>query len=221
MEHFGGSGAILLGMPKSSARMDVFNDSDWDLTNLFLCVRDRPLHLLKELDCLSIHSEAEFNHLKYMLNGHFVPSDFSADELSVANECFNEEEFLELTRLLIGRAKLYDVKRAAAFYKLFHYSFSSTGKSYGIRKVSLRGVSDIIRRAADRLDGVAITNRDSALSIGVNDSPATLHYCDPPYYKAEDKYRSVFSKGDHIRLRDALRACEGYTVISYNFCPYR
>ena len=36
VEHFGGSGSILLGQPMCLGRMDVYNDYDSDLTNLFL-----------------------------------------------------------------------------------------------------------------------------------------------------------------------------------------
>ncbi len=39
-EHFGGSGSILLGRPKSRGRVEVYNDYDRDLSNLFVCVRD-------------------------------------------------------------------------------------------------------------------------------------------------------------------------------------
>ena len=44
---FGGSGAVLLGKPKS--KFEVFNDVDGELVNLFHCIRDRFEEFLVEL----------------------------------------------------------------------------------------------------------------------------------------------------------------------------
>lgn len=63
-DHCGGSGAILLGTPKCSSRLDIYNDYDVELTNFFLCVRDRPLALIRELSFFPLQSEAEFTFLK-------------------------------------------------------------------------------------------------------------------------------------------------------------
>ena len=50
VEPFGGSGAILLGLPAAKTRIDVYNDFNADLVNLFLCVRDSSITLMKELE---------------------------------------------------------------------------------------------------------------------------------------------------------------------------
>ena len=52
VELFGGSGAVLLGMQPKAGRLDIYNDSDSDLSNLFLCVRDRLVELMAELKFL-------------------------------------------------------------------------------------------------------------------------------------------------------------------------
>ena len=67
VELFGGSGSILLGMPPKAGRLDIYNDLDADLSNLFLCVRDHCGQLLAELKFLPIHSRAVFEVYKYFL----------------------------------------------------------------------------------------------------------------------------------------------------------
>lgn len=219
VEHCGGSGSVILGLPKVPRRLDIYNDYNTDLANLFLCIRDRPLALLRELSYLSFMSEAEFDYLKRMLNQEVFAPDFTEDELLIAEEYFTPDQYAELRQIIAAKARLWDVRRAAAFYRVSRYSYSGTMRSFGVRKVSLKGFFHLIRAASERLDGVPITNRDCCDSIELNNKPNTLHYCDPPYYKAEDKYQISFSKGDHQRLHDALKECVGYVVVSYNFCP--
>ena len=46
---------MLLGMQPKASRLDIYNDLDSDLSNLFLCVRDRLIELLA---CLLYTSDA-------------------------------------------------------------------------------------------------------------------------------------------------------------------
>lgn len=219
-EHFGGSGAILLGQPRELGRLEVYNDYDQNLTNLFLCVRDRPLALTRELGFLPLHSEAEFKALKRLLDRGMPIPDFTGAELEAAEACLTEEQYAQAREILTGRAELWDVRRAAAFYRVIRYSFSATTNSFGVHQVRLQGFLNLMQKAAARLDGVVITNRDCCASIALNDGPDTLHYCDPPYYKAEDKYRLLFTEKDHRRLHAALAECVGHVVVSYNYCDF-
>ena len=63
IEVFGGGGWVLFGRPPDAA-MEVYNDFNSDLANLFRCVRDRPFALLKELNFLPLNGRDEFNVLK-------------------------------------------------------------------------------------------------------------------------------------------------------------
>lgn len=40
------------------------------------------------------------------------------------------------------------------------------------------------------------------------------------YYDAEDCYAVGFPKEDHQRLHDALLECQGFVMVSYNYCPF-
>ena len=73
-EHFGGSGSILLGRPRVKGRIEIYNDYDFDLSNLFTCVRDRLTALLLELKYLPLHSEAEFQAYRRALAHEKMPA---------------------------------------------------------------------------------------------------------------------------------------------------
>lgn len=220
VEHFGGGGGILLGTPKRPGVLEVYNDFDSDLVNLFLCVRDRPMALMRELGCLPLQMEEEFILLKRFLAGEEVMPDFTRDELKTARTCLSPEQFAALEPVLRGRAALWDVRRAAAFYRVNRYSFSGTMKSFGVKSNPLRHFLPAILAAAQRLEGVVITNRDFKESFRLNDREGVLHYFDPPYVETEDKYRPVFTREDHHRLHSLTRHAKGFMVFSYNDCPF-
>lgn len=222
VEPFGGSGAILLGLDSSAKRLDVYNDFDADLVNLFLCTKERLLRLLKELNYLPLHSRAEFEMVKASLQHQDYPAafDYSKDEVKVAEEMFSPEDAAELTEILQGRAELMDVRRAAAYFKLRRGSFSGTGTSFGIKPCNVRAYFYLLCEASRRLEDVVIENKDAPQLIRDMDGGQVLFYNDPPYFEAEQYYSSGFAKEDHIRLHDTLTKCSGYHVVSYNDCSF-
>ena len=64
LEPFGGGGALLLGIQPKVSRMDIYNDFNCDLVNLFLCARECTVQLVRELKFIPFHSRAEFDLLK-------------------------------------------------------------------------------------------------------------------------------------------------------------
>ncbi len=219
-EHFCGGAGILFGTQPKPGVMEVLNDFDRDVVNFFLCVRERPLALMDELKRLPLQSEAEYLELKRYLSGEEVMPDFSLDELRVAHERFTPEQYEELAPIIRGRAELWDVRRAAIFYKVNRWCFNGTMDAYAIKPARLPRFIPGILAASKRLEDVVITNRDFEESYRVNDKPNTIHYFDPPYFKTEKMYRPVFSLKDHQRLHDLVPKAEGYVVISYNNDKY-
>ena len=67
IEPFGGSGAVILEMRASSKRRDVYNDLNRNLTNFFVCLRDKTNALLRELKFLPIQSRWLFEVYKLFL----------------------------------------------------------------------------------------------------------------------------------------------------------
>lgn len=216
-EHFGGSGALLLGGPRRRGVVEVYNDANGDLVNLFACVKCRPLALLRELDFLPLHSEQDFLCLRGLMEHILTEPDFSYSEMEIAREFFAGQQLAELMAILRRRTELFDVRRAAAFYIVNRSSFNGTMNSFGAKPVYFRRFLDDIERAAYRLEGVPILHRDFADSVKLNDTPDTLHYFDPPYYEAEGMYPLPFGLRDHVRVHEAAQMTFGYSVISYNY----
>ncbi len=217
-EHLGGCAAILLGGPRKAGVLEVYNDFDSNLFNFFYCLRERPLLLLDELGFFPLHSEEEFLLLKRFLRRELPFPDFTASETAVVERYFTGSRMEELLAALAGRAELGDVRRAAAFYLVNRGSYNGKMDAFGVRRVPFRSFMRSILLAAERLEGVVITNRDCVDSVRLNDKRGTVHYCDPPYYNAEGMYDVTFTTADHVRFHDALVNCDGYVVVSYNHC---
>ena len=220
LEPFGGSGANLLGLPPERGRLDIYNDYNQDLVNFFLCARDRPLALIRELSFLPLNSRAEFEYLVRFLAQEEMGSGYVEEEIEIAGKSLPPGEAEEVIALLRGRAELLDVRRAAAFFKVSRYSYSGTMTSYGVKSCDLRHFFHLIWSAARRLAGVVIERQDAIALIRKRDRPDGVIYCDPPYFQAEMSYAVAFRYKDHARLHRVLKKCKGSVIVSYNDCRY-
>ncbi|MCI8493927.1 DNA adenine methylase [Anaerotruncus sp.] len=220
VEPFGGSGAVLLSMKPRPGRLDIYNDFNVELVNLFCCVKEQSNALLRELRFFPLHSREEFEWYKSFLEHRAVFFENIEAELKVLEDrdCFTEEQAEALTPILRERAQLYDVYRAAAYFKRVWGSFSGTTNSFGIKPLKLKDALERLLEAAKRLEDAVIENKDAVKLILDRDRPDGLIYCDPPYYDAEQYYDAAFSAEDHVRLHDAIKECKGYVIVSYNDC---
>ena len=219
LEPFGGGGALLLGIQPKVSRMDIYNDFNCDLVNLFLCARECTIQLVQELKFLPLHSRAEFDLLKEFMKHKELLQQRIADERNAVMECFSGEEREELLEILRERSRLFDVQRAAAYYKVCRGSFSGTTTSFGVKPNNITNFLYLFDDASKRLQDVVIENKDCLDIIRERDGPDSLIYCDPPYFEAEC-YEVAFPKENHQRLHDTLLNCHGYVMVSYNYCPY-
>ncbi|MEI3131985.1 MAG: DNA adenine methylase [Oscillospiraceae bacterium] len=220
LEPFGGGGALLLGIQPKISRMDIYNDFNCDLVNLFLCARECTVQLVQELKFLPLHSRAEFDLLKEFMKHKELLQQRIADERNAVMECFSGEEREELLQILRERSRLFDVQRAAAYYKVCRGSFSGTTSSFGVRPNNLTNFLYLFDDASKRLQDVIIENKDCLDIIRERDGPDSLIYCDPPYFDAESLYAVDFPKEKHEELHHILSQCAGYIVVSYNDCPF-
>ena len=219
IEVFGGGGWVLFGKPPDKC-MEVYNDFNSNLANLFYCVRERPMALIKELSFLPLNSRDEFVTLRKFLTMEEFKSEHLSEELEIATHFLKEPEAAEIRDILMERAALGDVKRAAAFYKIISCSYGSGCTSYGCQPFDIRKTFTIIWEANRRLKDTVIENKDFEALICQYDRPNAFFYCDPPYYETEGHYEVVFRKEDHVRLRDTLKGIQGKFMVSYNDCEY-
>lgn len=219
VEVFGGAGWVLFGRKPDSA-MEVFNDYNSDLINLYRCVKDRTFELIRELNFLPLNTRDEFEILKKFMSNDEFTEDYMRKELEITQHYLNPPEFDEMKAILLEKATLYDVRRAAAFYKLIRYSYGSGCTSFGCQPFDIRNTFGLIWAASRRLQNTLIENKSYDPLIIQQDRPGTLFFLDPPYYETEDHYKVVFTKEDHIHLRDILKQIQGMFLLTYNDCEY-
>lgn len=220
IEVFGGGGWVLFG--KNPEGMEVYNDYNSDLTNLFRCVRDRPLALLKELGFFPLNGREEFEYLKkFMSREEFAPTGpWLEQEKQLAGRYLELGDYEEIRPIMEEHAQMDDVKRAACFFKLIRYSYGSSCTSYGCQPFDIRRTFGLLWEGSRRLAGTVVENKDFEALIRQYDREDAFFYCDPPYFKTEGHYEVVFRREDHKRLRDVLAGIQGKWLLSYNDCDY-
>lgn len=217
---FGGSGTVILNRPIKRGCMEVYNDFNGDLTNLFCCVKNRTMALLLELGFLPLNTRDDFNVLYRFFSKEEFTDDYLNEELELTEKYLPPPEADTIRRLMLERAPRGDVRRAADYFKLIRYSFSGGAKSFAGKPCDIRRFFHLVWECARRLADVIIENKDCVDLIRQYDRDDAFFYCDPPYYEAEDCYAVGFPKKDHKRLHDALLNCSGYVMVSYNDCEY-
>jgi DNA adenine methylase len=220
IEVFGGGGWVLFGKSPDSRCLEVYNDFNSNLANLFFCVKERTAAFLVELGFLPLNSRDEFLVLRRFLSKEEFTRDYLKEELDLAQHYLEELEFEEVKAMLMENAEVTDVKRAAAFFKLIRYSYGSGCTSYSCQPFDVRRAFHLIWEAYRRLANTVIENKDFEALIRQYDRDNAFFYCDPPYYQTEGHYEVDFRKEDHVRLRDTLAQIEGKFLVSYNDCEY-
>ena len=226
VEPFGGSGAVLLALPPDPNRLDIYNDLDAELVNLFSCIKERSNVLLRELKFLPIHSRKLFGYYRDFVAHKDVYLHNVQMEIECLGDrsCFTEEQAGELLPIFQERLALYDVKRAAAYYLAIRGSFSGTITSFGVKGLDVERFLNLFPPVSARLKDVPLENKNALQLIRERDRPDGLVYADPPYVKTERLYRIAGKLGRfrrfHVRLWQVLTGCDGYVVLSYNDCPF-
>lgn len=217
-EVFGGGGSILFATKKMD-RIEVYNDFNKNLTNLFQVVKERPFEFIKALGIYNLNSRHEFDCLLKFLNNERIPYHYLAENIGIAKEMLPPLESKEFVELLTTRAEDLDLQRAVNYFKLISYSFAAAGKTYNSQPSKIANVANHIYRCSERLRKVNIENKDFENLISHQDSEDTFFYCDPPYYKAE-YYEACFNEVDHHRLKNVLSNIKGKFLLSYNDCEF-
>jgi DNA adenine methylase len=115
-----------------------------------------------------------------------------------------------------------DVERAAKWYYMVNYSFSSLGRNFG-RATSHKGIiAGKIRNKLKhfpaihtRLRKVQIENQDWYDCVNDYDNHDTVFYLDPPYV---DVYAGTFThelpKDEHLKLLETIFKLKGFVAVS-------
>ncbi len=226
IEVFGGGGWVLFGRLGAELRspdpkvMEVYNDFNGNLANLFYCVKNRTWEFLRHLGFLPINSRDEFIVIRKFIDMEEFDTEYLKQELELAQHNLSFLDFEDIKEIMMENAKPTDVRRASAFFKLIRYSYGSGCTSYACQPFDVRKVFFLIWEAARRLKDTVVENKDFEALIRHYDRDNAFFYCDPPYYETEGHYAVVFRKEDHKRLRDTLADCKGKWMVSYNDCEF-
>ena len=215
IEVFGGGGWVLFG--KKPDKFEVYNDFNNNLTNMFAVVRDQPLAFIQELGYLPENGRFIFNLYKEIISKQRIEDKYIEEEMKKVKVYFTELQAEEIQEVMKKeRIEKQDVKLAVAFFKLIRYSYGSGCKTFGCRPYDVRKAFTLVWNISDRLANTIIENKDFEALIIQYDRPDAFFYCDPPYFETEGHYAVVFTKEDHIRLRDTLKKIRGKFLLSYN-----
>lgn len=214
---FGGSGSVLLGNPELCP-FEVYNDFDRNLANLFRCMKERTMAVIRELGFCHMNSREDFIAVRRFFNNEQFDDKYLSEELRLTEALFPFPEANELKEIRTRITQDYDVRRAAMFLKLLRFSYSSSGKSYASQPFDLRRLFGLISQLQERMANVVVENQDFETIIKHYDRPDTFFYLDPPYFSTEDMYEVGFGWNDHVRLRDTLKSIKGKFLLSYNDC---
>lgn len=214
---FGGSGSVLLGNPEICP-FEVYNDFDRNLANLFRCMKERTMAVIRELGFCHLNSREDFIAIRRFFENEQFDDKYLSEELRLTQIMFPPPAAKELTEMRKRITLDYDVRRAAMFLKLLRFSYSSSGKSYASQPFDIRRLFGLISQLQDRMANVVVENQDFETLIKHYDRPDAFFYLDPPYFSTEDMYEVGFGWDDHVRLRDTLKNIKGKFLLSYNDC---
>ena len=218
IEPFGGSGAVLLGKAIPD-KLEVYNDYNANLVNLFRCMRDRPMEFIRELGFLNLNARDDFVVLKRFFEKLEFTDEFLNQELDLTSILLPAPKAEEIRMLYKASKEDYDLRRAVMFLKLIRYSYSSGGKSFACQPFNVAILFTFIEQLSKRLANTVIENQDFEMLIKHYDRPDAFFYCDPPDFTSEYVYECEFTWNDHVRLHDTLAQTKGKWMVSYNDCP--
>lgn len=209
------------GAEAKKGRLDIYNDVDNDLFNVFCCIKENQHALARELRFLPVHGREPFQLYRNIAAHEADYFKHIEEEKLVLQDraCFTQEQAEELLKVLNDRAKLFDVVRAAAFLLRQYGSYSGTGNSVAVKTLRVEPIIKRFPEVSRRIESIFLENRDALELIGERENPNEVVYADPPYVKAERTYPAEFPKQNHTLLRDLLLKYPGYAIISYNNCP--
>ena len=195
VEPFGGGGSVLLNRPHSD--IEVYNDLDEQLVNLFTVVRDGEYYReFKRRVALVPYSRREFERAI-----RFDSLDGSVDRAVAFYTALNQS---------------VSGKRLAGPGDWSRNRTVNNADSWFNRQEGLVAVHERVRR-------VQLECRDGIDVVKEWDSPETTFYLDPPYVldtRGRNKYYAVEPGDDyHASLVECLLAVSGMVVLSGYFHP--
>ena len=196
VECFCGSAAVTLA--KAPAPIEVINDADGEIVNLFRVLRNEPTKLCRAI-ALTPYSREEFL--------------LARDRSGRLSNLERARRFLVATMMTINGTSESMRKGSAGFS--FSQSYSRDGKEARVSR--WYNLPARLERTVERLRHVRIENRDATEIVQMfQDRPASLLYLDPPYFVAREHSYAVDSNtvDFHLELLEACKRAKCMIAIS-------
>lgn len=187
VEPFAGTAALLFAKPTS--KVEVLNDINTDLVNLYRVVRH--------------HLDEFVRQFRWALTSRKLFEWAQASPPETLTDIQRAARFFYLQKLCFG---------AKVEGQTFGVATTST------HALNLLRLEEDLSAAHLRLSRVVIEHLDWAACMERYDRPHTLFYCDPPYWGTEG-YGVGFDLAQYGRLADLLRSMRGKAIVSVNDIP--
>lgn len=187
VEPFAGAAALLFN--KVPSKVEVLNDVNADLVNLYRVVRH--------------HLEEFVRQFRWALSSRKLFEWSQATPPEVLTDIQRAARFFYLQKLAFGA-------------KVSGQSFGvGTTASQAL---NLLRIEEALSAAHLRLSSVVVEHLDWVACIERYDRPHTLFYCDPPYWGTEG-YGVRFELDQYDRMAGLLRSMKGKAIVSVNDIP--
>lgn len=188
VEPFAG-GAALFFMRPEPAKVEVLNDLNGDLVNLYRCIQHHLEEFIRQFKWALI-SRQMFEWMK------------AADARGMTD--------------IQRAARFYYLQRCAFGAKATGQTFGTATTS--APKLNLVRMEEDLSAAHLRLSRAYIEHEDWFKCVRRYDRPHTLFYCDPPYWQVAG-YGVEFGWDQYVRLKEAMGSVKGKMIISINDHP--
>jgi len=139
----------------------------------------------------------------------------------------NAELYRQFQKDIFGQQSVeIDTLSTAKFLYLQTQTFSGNtlGLTSSVYFNKLKSPQTVINKLnkphiIERLQSLSVENKDFSHILNEYDSEDTFFYLDPPYYKLEHYYTSVFAHSQHAVLAKMLSRLRGRFALSYYFFP--
>jgi len=195
VEGFGGAANLLIRKGPSVSRLEVYNDINKDVVNLFRVIRNVGLF-------------DEFARRVALM-------PYSRDEFDRCLKIYRSETWSRLSRT--NRATIYFYLLRSSFSAVMtSWSFSVVGR--GMAPRAYLSAVDLLPELRDRLSAVQFENISFDRLLTTYNSPETFIYLDPPYLGStranDDVYKHEMTKKDHKKLLGLIRQSESKILLS-------
>ncbi|EBE9327984.1 DNA adenine methylase [Salmonella enterica] len=182
-------GAAALFFLKKPSKVEVINDINGDLMNLYRVVKHHPDEFLRQFEW-SLVSREEYDRLKS------TPAETLTD--------------------IQRAARFYYLQRQAFGGRVADYTFG--GRTTDSPGFNLSRIREDLSLANKRLIRACIEHQSWEQCIERYDRPYTLFYCDPPYWGAKG-YGVNFPMSEYLRMAQIATSMRGKMIILVNDIP--